>query len=115
MTETTELDLDARYTGGSFKGVALVLLGWEKRWEPAICFVDCDPEFCDEDCDLEHEVEDHSEGEWVDDIGGMVRVRMVGDDAVHLVDLDDLEKIAEDEYCHECGQTGCGWGGGESS
>lgn len=32
---------------------------------------------------------------------------MVGDDRVHLVDPDDLTKIEDDDYCHECGQVGC--------
>jgi len=37
----------------------------------------------------------------------MVRAVMVGDDKVHTVDKDDLRLIADDDYCHECGQIGC--------
>jgi len=36
-----------------------------------------------------------------------VRVRMVGDDKVHIVDKDDCTEIPEEDYCHECGQIGC--------
>ena len=36
-----------------------------------------------------------------------VRVVMVGDDKVHIVDKDDCTEIPEEDYCHECGQIGC--------
>ena len=39
----------------------------------------------------------------------MVRAVMVGDDRVHLVDVDDLTVISDEDYCPGCGQTGCGW------
>jgi hypothetical protein len=32
---------------------------------------------------------------------------MVGDDCVHIVPVEDLEILGEDDYCHECGQIGC--------
>lgn len=35
--------------------------------------------------------------------------RMVGDDHDWMFDLSDLSPLAETEYCHDCGQTGCGW------
>lgn len=34
---------------------------------------------------------------------------MVGDDSKHTFDVDELERIADDEYCKDCGQIGCGW------
>lgn len=34
-------------------------------------------------------------------------VVMVGDDATHIVDPDDLTKIDSDAYCHGCGQLAC--------
>jgi hypothetical protein len=34
-------------------------------------------------------------------------VRMVGDDAKHVVEVHDLKPLDEDDYCHECGQIGC--------
>lgn len=39
---------------------------------------------------------------------GRVSVVMVGDDAVHNVDPEDLEPIADEDYCGGCGQIGCG-------
>lgn len=38
---------------------------------------------------------------------GMLVCRMVGDDAHHFYDPEDVEAIPEDDYCHECGQIGC--------
>jgi len=50
-----------------------------------------------------------------DDWGGeevphpfLVRAVMVGDDRVHEVDKDDLIPLDEDDFCHGCGQVGCG-------
>lgn len=40
----------------------------------------------------------------------LVRMVMVGDDTVHIVDADDLVRLDETEFCPECGQVGCGWG-----
>ena len=36
-----------------------------------------------------------------------VRVVMVGDDKVHIVDKDDCTEIPEEDYCSVCGQIGC--------
>jgi len=93
-------DTDSRYRHPRFGGVALRVRGWEQRWEPCTyLIIDEDGEEC--------ELEEPGEGEWVDDIGGMVEVVMVGDDRVHVVDPDELEKIEDHEYCHDCGQIGC--------
>lgn len=50
---------------------------------------------------------------WVDEMcpehDNCVKVVMVGDDHRHHVDVDDLEKIGEGDYCSSCGQIGCGW------
>jgi len=37
-----------------------------------------------------------------------VIARMVGDDREHIIDLDDCQLLADNEYCPECGQIGCG-------
>lgn len=35
---------------------------------------------------------------------------MVGDDAEHVLHVDDLHQVKEGDYCPECGQVGCtGW------
>lgn len=38
---------------------------------------------------------------------GRVVAVMVGDDARHTFDPEDLEPIAEEDYCGVCGQIGC--------
>ena len=35
---------------------------------------------------------------------------MVGDDQEWVVDVDQLRKLSDDEYCSGCGQIGCPWG-----
>lgn len=42
----------------------------------------------------------------VDDPQFVVAV-MVGDDREHIVDIDDLTPIDEENFCAECGQIGC--------
>jgi hypothetical protein len=39
----------------------------------------------------------------------MVRAVMVGDDYEHTVDKSDLKPLDEEDFCHGCGQVGCGW------
>ena len=34
---------------------------------------------------------------------------MVGDDAHHLIEEDEIQALSRDDYCGECGQLGCGW------
>jgi len=85
MNNQTEIDFDAYYKVKGWEGIAFYLLG------PVM-----------------HRDEDY---EWTgietpDD--NMVRAVMVGDDGVHTVDRDDLIKIDEEEFCHGCGQIGCG-------
>ena len=99
---TFTIDTDARYTVAGWPGVAVYVRGWEQRTEPTMVL-------CENEDGEEWEEEDWSETETVDDVGGMIRVTMVGDDAVHLVDPDDLTEISDDDYCSGCGQVGCGW------
>ncbi len=37
----------------------------------------------------------------------MVVVTMIGDDARHTVDPEDLTPLDRKDYCGECGQIGC--------
>lgn len=78
---------DARYRVARWPAVAVYVLGWET--EP------------DED----------SEWSGYETRTGSVLVTMVGDDARHSVDPDDLELIPELAYCAVCGQIGCGHDG----
>lgn len=80
------VDMDGRYRVAGMPGVAFRLTGFHS--EP------------DEDT--------HWSGvENVDE--SRVDAVMVGDDHVHVVDVDDLEPLDESEYCPGCGQIGCGW------
>lgn len=53
-------------------------------------------------------VDDETYYEW-DEVENKERVfaHMVGDDARFEFGIDELTKIDEDDYCHECGQVGC--------
>lgn len=35
---------------------------------------------------------------------------MIGDDHTWTHDADDLSPLSDEDYCGECGQTGCSWG-----
>jgi len=104
-TITAPLDMDARYSVAGMPGVAFWLSGYATTWTEESWTLDC-PE--DHDPDHEHEgcCYLYSEPEEVtrDD---MVCAVMVGDDRTHLIDVADLILISEEDYCHECGQTGC--------
>lgn len=110
MVENDKLDRSARYTAKGFEGCALIVRGFPKVWEPCIALVECQ----DADCDCHtnenklHE-EDTGEGEWVeqDESCGRVIVTMVGDDGKHEIDIEDLKKIDDLDYCGVCGQIGC--------
>lgn len=83
-------------------GVACVVVGHGKAWEPCVGF-DVDDE------GNEFEVEVPGEGEWVAD-ESVLCVRMVGDDHVWSVDPEDCKPLDTSEFCMDCGQTGCAHG-----
>lgn len=85
-----ELDFSAHYNVRGYRGVAFYLKGYSQRSEEVV----------DDNGWATGEVEDIEDREWVYAV-------MVGDDQAHLVEVDDLTKIDEDEFCHECGQLGC--------
>ena len=101
MTQTTS----DYYRVEGWGGIAFVLLG------PASEEVAPEPYVA---CDVPEGEHEHDEACWIwPDIEQVdsethVRVVMVGDDAVHTVDKDDLSPLSEDEFCHGCGQIGCG-------
>jgi hypothetical protein len=102
------VDLDARYAVAGYGGVAFYLQGYAKEWTEESWQYDGD----DRESTDEYEPRDdpanyvYNEPEEVED-RSMVRAVMVGDDYVHIVDVDDLTLIADDDYCAECGQIGC--------
>ena len=96
------LDMDAHYTiSGWSPGIAWYLRGYATRWTEEEWVYDGEGDPDDEGSyfyNEPEEVEDHS----------MVRAVMVGDDRVFEVDVDDLQLLAEDGFCRDCGQVGCG-------
>jgi hypothetical protein len=85
---------DKVYRWKRCKGVAVRVYGWEA--EPDI-------ELGNED----NGGEDYWDGESMRSTGRIVVV-MVGDDYRHIADPEDVEEIAEEDYCSSCGQIGCG-------
>jgi hypothetical protein len=82
--DPTTFSADAyRVKGQSWGGIAVYVRGWET--EP------------DED----------TEWSGCENRTGRVLVTMIGDDAIHCVEEDDLIPIDRDAYCGECGQIGC--------
>ena len=103
--DTATLDFDARYTVAGMPGVAFWLRGYALEWTEESWVLACD----DTDHDHDGDCYLYDEPEQIER-RDMVRAVMVGDDREHLVDVDDLTMIGEEDYCWSCGQTGCGWG-----
>lgn len=102
---TNTLDFDGFYRVKSEPGIAWTLRGWAKEAK------DRDVLLCEEDLepvDHEHDVTCGYVETVMVERDDMVEAVMVGDDRVHLIDVDDLVVITEDEFCHGCGQIGCG-------
>jgi hypothetical protein len=78
---------DAYTVKGDRNAVAWHVLGWETA--------------ADEDT------------EWtgIEERTGRIVCVMIGDDAHHVYDLDDVVPLAREDYCGECGQIGCGHDG----
>jgi hypothetical protein len=106
-TETTELDFDARYSVIGHGGVAWRLVGYKTERRPSIGIME------DEDGN-EVEYECWEDTEEVEDRSQVVAI-MVGDDHKWTFDVDDVREIGEDDYCHVCGQIGCGHDGRDRS
>jgi len=80
----TELDTKTRYKVEGYGGIAFRCLGYRT--------------YRDGDYDWTGiEVTDYTR----------VRMVMIGDDHVYVVDIEDIMPINDDEYCPECGQIGC--------
>jgi hypothetical protein len=92
----TDIDFDARYRVKSMPGVAWWIESYVEEFKEV--------EWTEEDEDGEtlycYDVE-------VSDNTSLVNAIMVGDDRRHVIDVDDLVKIGDDDYCSGCGQIGC--------
>lgn len=111
-----EYDADA-YRVKGHPGIAWAVLGHETEPVAVTFCPDCgrteyeyqhgggstgDPG--DPECEHEHAHQDDEPD--YRRTGQMICV-MIGDDRHHTIDPDDLEPITNDDYCPECGQTGC--------
>jgi len=97
----TELDLDAYYRVEGYNGIAWYLTGYatkttEESWEYS---GEGDPE--DEANYFYNEPEELEDREHVIAV-------MVGDDRKFTFEVDELTMLDEDDFCHGCGQIGCG-------
>lgn len=102
MTDA-KLNMDARYSVSYMPGVAFYLRGYatrEREIAQSFCWHSNSAPH-DDDCEFFYELEEVPNYD-------MVRAVMVGDDREHLIDVDDLISIEDDDYCPGCGQIGCG-------
>ena len=100
---TTTVDFAARYSVAGYGGIASYLTGWAQDEIQAAPLLVCEDPDCEHDSDTCW-IEDDPE---LVDSDTLVRAVMVGDDREHLIPVEDLTVIAEDDYCSECGQIGC--------
>lgn len=104
MVDVQDVDMSARYTVAGYRGVAFYLVGWAQETQYEGDQLVCD----DEECDHQLSEMCWAQGEYsIVYSDTMVRAIMVGDDREHIVDIDDLTKIGDDDYCSVCGQIGC--------
>lgn len=59
-----------------------------------------------------YETEPDEDTEWtgMENPTGRILAHMIGDDRTFTFDIEDMEPIADADYCSECGQIGCPWG-----
>lgn len=109
------LDFDAHYSVSGMEGIAFYLVEYCEN-EREVAGVCCghtsadgpdfwldeaigETHYCDGWCNPETEYELDT---------SMVVAVMVGDNRKHIVDVDDLTLIDEEDFCYGCGQIGCG-------
>lgn len=102
-----EIDFSRRYAVASYPGVAFYIERYALTEEYEGGYLVC----ADEECD--HGLSDMcwAEGDTslVTDHDRVVAV-MIGDDAEHVVAVEDLTPLEDEDYCAGCGQIGCGHG-----
>ena len=118
----TKLDFNKAYSVQKYGNVAWQILGYDTEYEeetwvlsccnsPDSAYFDGDADAYDPDTnDCDHATEMcwiYGESELVQ-ITDRVQCVMIGDDRKYVFYVDELEPISDDEYCHGCGQIGCG-------
>ena len=87
------IDKSKRYQVAGHEGIAFYCIGYETVWT--------EEEWIEEEGEVYYNEPQEIENPHV------VKMVMIGDDAIWIVDVDDLTEISEDDYCPECGQIGC--------
>ena len=103
MSTDTAIDFDAYYRVEGWGGIACHLVGYAKTTREPEAELVCE----DEDCEHEEFYCWSMPDPFEEDDTSFVRAIMVGDDTVHLIDVEDLRPLAREEFCGECGQIGC--------
>ncbi len=107
------LDFQRYYSVAGMEGIAFYLTGYveNEREVPDECLGHPDDGYfngpigetfyCDGWCNptVEYELDT-----------SMVTAVMVGDNREHVIDVDDLTPISDEDFCAGCGQIGCGHG-----
>lgn len=101
--DTEKLDFSKRYAVQSYPGIAFRIQRYleEPHFDE---FLVCDDEDCWHEFETCYVVDSYTDINY-----GMVVAIMVGDDREHIIDVDELTPIEDDDYCGGCGQIGCGW------
>lgn len=117
IVTTEAIEAGATVTVEGYRGVAFRVDGWAEINVPIMCLalacagcgnVGEHEHWCDV-VEFTEEVEVESdEWETTEDQSRVV-VHMVGDDRRFTVEVEAVEVLAEDGYCHGCGQIGCQW------
>ena len=101
-----DFDFNAHYTVDGYKGVA-----WYASKYATYTKFTCDLVCEDDDC--EHDDLCYFYNEWKEIDTDRVVMVMVGDNREFIFDVSDVQAIAEEDYCSECGQIGCTMDGRE--
>lgn len=115
------------YRVSGHPGIAWYVLGWEtetvirESWEKCdtcqgdgFTIDDDDQQETCQDC-RGHGAFDTTDYEPEPERTGNLVCVMVGDDRHWSFDPDDVAPLDDDDYCHECGQIGCGHDGRDRS
>lgn len=103
MTTITEVDFTKTYRVEGYGGIAFRVLSYVQEWTEDEYVLVCTDEDCAHDTESCYAYERGTPTENLE----RVNVVMVGDDTIHNIGVDELQPLAEDAYCVECGQVGC--------
>jgi len=102
QTETTEqgFDFEPAYRAYGYGAIAWRVTGYAQEWTQEEWV------YCGEGDEDDESNYFYNEPEQYDDTTRVV-AHMIGDDRDFTFDVDDMEPIAREDYCGQCGQIGC--------